>query len=145
MNDKTPTNDTETKGTIKKFEDSVKITITKEAEVFLVKAIERINKGFEAGRVTRQVVSSWLLEKACGDLTDEDVRSIRGNNFNAVNALSILLKRVQETGKVPPELRQLLMNQVGLEPIIKKFSKTKLTNNSTNGGVETEGEVTNES
>ena len=101
----------------------------------MTRAIERINKGFEAGRVSRQAVSSWLLAKACRELSDEDIKSVRAENFNALNALSTILKRAQESGKVSAELRALLMNQVGLDSATKKTSKSKLTSNYINDEV----------
>ncbi len=39
----------------KQTEDIVKITIRKEAEERLVQVLERVNNGFEAGKVNRQV------------------------------------------------------------------------------------------
>lgn len=50
--------DTNTK---EKIEEIVKITITKEAGENLNKFLEKVNDGFEAGKVNRQDISSWII------------------------------------------------------------------------------------
>ena len=115
-----------------KMDDAIKITITKEAEKILSEAVKRVNGDFEGGKVNRQVVASWLLVKACDELSDVDVKAIRADNFDPAIALTALYKRIQETGQVPPELKQLLLTQVGLDAPAKKTSKSKLTRESTN-------------
>jgi hypothetical protein len=122
------------------IEDAIKITITKEANRSLGNAVNKINEGFEGGKVSRQTAASWMLEKICKELTEVDIKDIRSENFNPLNALSALMRRVQETGEVPLEIRQILFAQSGLESGTKKSSKTKLTKNAINDGL-SESEV----
>ncbi len=125
----------------KKTDDSIKITIDKDVEKLVAETVNKINDGYEGGKVSRQIVASWLLDKACKEISDSDVKAIRTDNFNAVNALSAVLRKAQETGVVPLELRQILFAQVGLDTPTKKNVKSKLTKTSTNGGVDIEGEA----
>ncbi len=123
----------ETDNDEKELEDSIKISVNRAAEKHLSETVKKVNDGYEGGKVTRQILASWLLDKGCRDLNDTDIKSIRSENFNAANALSALVRKVQETGYVSPELRKILFLQAGLDPASKKQNKNKLTTESTNG------------
>ena len=110
-----------------KLEDSMKITISRAAEKMLSDVVSRVNENFEGGRVSRQTVASWLLETACTDLSDEDVKSIRSSGFDELVAFAALNRRIQETGQLPPELRQYLISSVGLGGPSQKKTRNKLT------------------
>ena len=127
--------------TTKRIDDSAKILITKVVEKKLIAAVDRICLGFEAGRISRLVVASWLLEKGCDDLSEIDIKEIRAQSFNVVNALSALVRRIQETGKVPAELKQLLLVEAGLDAPAKRSSKSRLTKEYINDVVDAESEV----
>jgi hypothetical protein len=117
-----------------KFGDAIKITISENAEAILMDAVKRINEGFEGGRVNRQVAASWLIEQACQDMSDADIREIRADSFDVTQALLAFVKRVGKTGRVPQDFRDLLFAQMGLSTTAKKSSKSKLTKESTNDG-----------
>jgi len=114
-------------GNEEKVEEVIKITITKEAEKALSEVVKRVNDSFEVGKINRQTVASWLLNKACVELSDAYIKAIRYDNFDPAAALAVLYKKVQVTGVVPKELKELLLSQVGLEAPTKKPVKSKLT------------------
>lgn len=126
---------------LSKSEDAIKITITKNAEKILSETVKRINGEFEGGKVNRQVVASWLLEKSCEDLSDADIKEIQSDSFDPVVAFSSLYKRIQEGEHMPLELKQLLRAQAGLNAPSKRTSKTKLTKDSTNGGLSEDKDI----
>ncbi len=126
---------------LSKLDDAIKITITKESERILSEIVKRINSDFDGGKLNRQVVASWLLEKACEELSDADVVSMRADNFDAAIAFAALNKRIQETGEVPPEIKQFLRSQVGLNAPAKKSLKSKLTRESTNDVLDDESKA----
>lgn len=129
------TENTETEEIQSKTDDAIKITITKDAERILSDVVKRINGEFEGGKVNRQIVASWLLEKSCEELSEADIKAIQSHSFDPSAALSALYKRFQEGENMPPELIQFLRAQSGLDAPAKKNTKSRLTKESTNGGV----------
>ncbi len=105
-------------------DDSIaKITVTKEAEEAVSQVVLRINEGFVAGKVNRQDITSLLLIRACQNLNDEDISSIRHDFISDVALLEVALKKARETGKMPESLREALMNQMGLIATPKRNKK----------------------
>ena len=106
-------------------DDSIaKITVTKKAEEAVSLAVLRVNDGFVGGRVNRQDVTSLLLIRACKNLNDEDISSIRNDFISDVALLEVALKKARETGKMPDSLREALMSQMGLNVSPKRNKKT---------------------
>lgn len=108
-----------------------KITVTKEAEEAVSQTVLRVNDGFVGGRVNRQDVTSLLLIRACKNLNDEDISSIRNDFISDVALLEVALKKARETGKMPDSLREALMNQMGLS-ISSKRNKKNLNDRYSN-------------
>ena len=65
-----------------KEEVVAKITVTKEAEEAVSLVVGKVNDGFEAGRVNRQDVASWILSRFVEFCSDADVQQIRAAFFN---------------------------------------------------------------
>lgn len=105
-------------------DDSIaKITVTKEAEEAVSQAVMRVNDGFIGGKVNRQDMTSLLLIRACKNLNDEDISSIRHEFISDVALLEVAQKKVRETGKMSDSLREALMNDVGLSAVPKRSKK----------------------
>ena len=103
------------------------ITVTKEAEEAVTFIVSKVNDGFEAGRVNRQDVASWILSRFVESVSDADVQQIRSAFFNEIALLEAILKKAKQNGSVPAELKTALMGQVNLAQGSAKKSKKPLT------------------
>ena len=115
-------------------EVSAKITVTKAAEKAVSEVVLRVNDGFDAGRVNRQDVASWILIKFKETFGNEEIGQIRAIHIDEIAFLESLLKKAKESGKVPAQVRELLKLHIGLDMAPKK-SKKNLTNESIYDGL----------
>ncbi len=114
-------------------ETVVKITVTKQAEEAVSHVVNKVNDGFDAGRVNRQDVTSWILTRFVETFSDIDVQQIRAAFFNEIALLEAILKRAKQNGNLPPELKTALMGQINLQPTESRKTKRGLTKILTNG------------
>ncbi len=105
----------------------VKITISKEAEARLADVMERVNNGFEAGKVNRQDLASWALRRFSEECDGDIIKAIRQEFFDEFSFLEGILKRAKETGKLPAELRNALKQHLGAETAPRKNKKPLTT------------------
>lgn len=124
-----------------RLEEVVKITMSKEAETQLTRVMERVNDGFEAGRINRQELASWAVLRFAQECNADVIRSIRQEHFDEVAFLESVLRRGKETGKLPQEIRNALKLHLGMEPQSKKPSKRALTQDYINDVVLADGQV----
>ena len=117
-------------------ENIVKITVTKEAVDKLFEVMNRVNEGFDGGRVNRQDLASWIIEKFEKNVSESDISQIRKDFFSEKLWLENILKRSKETGEVPEFLRdvlrknwsgQLVAPMQGSSGYAKPHSKAKKT------------------
>jgi hypothetical protein len=108
-------------------EEVVKITITKEAEAQLMRVMDRVNDGFEAGRINRQELVSWAVLQFAQECNADVIRAIRQDHFDEVAFLESILRQGKETGKLPQEIRSALKLHLGMETPGKKTGKKALT------------------
>ncbi len=103
-----------------------KIAITKESERALASVIEKVNDGYNGGRATRQGVASWIIMQFANAIAPNDIKVMRLEFLNEISLLELALRRSKETGKLSPELKKLLMQQMGLldEPA-RRITKLK--------------------
>lgn len=118
-----------------KTEETYRLTVSKSAEQALIAVLERVNDGFEGGRVNRTDLASWVLVQFAERVSDGDIREIRAEHFDELALLESIYKRARESGRVPAEFRALLQSQIGLEPSSKKPSRSRLTKTSINDGM----------
>ncbi|UYL09866.1 hypothetical protein B9G69_004665 [Bdellovibrio sp. SKB1291214] len=118
-----------------------KITITKQAEEAVSQIVARVNEGFDAGRVTRQDVASWVLTRFNETCGDGDVHQIRAEFFNEIALLENILKKAKLSGSVPEELKLALMGQANISLGGAKKNKRGLTNKLTNGQHDESGDA----
>lgn len=97
-----------------------KITVTKQAEEAVSQIVNRVNDGFEAGRVNRQDVASWILTRFVETFSDAEIQQIRATFFNEIVLLEAILKKARQNGTLPPELKEALMGQVHTSSSSKK-------------------------
>lgn len=112
-----------------------RLTITRVAEQALVLAVERINDGFQGGKVNRNQAAIWALVRFNEHLDTEEIREIRAEYLDEFSAMDAILRRAKGSGKLPPELRAYLQKQMGFEDVPKKKGKKSLQDNAINGDV----------
>jgi hypothetical protein len=104
-------------------EQAIKITISKEAAEGLTEIRDRVNEGFEAGKVHRQDIASWIISKFSSSCTDHDIQEIRFANYDEIAMLESLYRRAKETGKVPDHLKEVLRKQFSAPEPVRKGKK----------------------
>jgi len=100
-----------------------RLTATKEGDEALDLIVGRLNDGFNGGKVSRVQALSFLLVRQAEELSDALIQEMRAMFFDELTLLETALRRAKATGKVPVELRSLLMKQMGLDEQVKKKSK----------------------
>jgi hypothetical protein len=76
-----------------------KVAITKRADESVDGALQRINEGFEGGRVSKTDLMSWAILRVVSDLDQTDIDEIRREHFNQAAYLDALVKRLKTTGR----------------------------------------------
>jgi hypothetical protein len=100
----------------------------------------RVNAGFDAGKVTRPQILSWVLRRFAETAGEEEFQEIRAAHFDRIAYLEALLKRAKETGVLPPELSAVLQPPCAPAHAIKKGKKT-LTRNAINDDITKDSEA----
>jgi hypothetical protein len=129
-----------TKNRETKAEDGLRLTVSRIADRALHMIVEKVNDGFTGGRINRSQMANWILVKFHETLSEADIRSIRGDHYDAVAALESAFRRAKETGVVPDELRLLLQRNEGLDESPKKKGKKTLQENIINDDIQANGE-----
>jgi hypothetical protein len=119
-----------------KTDEIVKITVNKDAEEKLMVVMEKVNNGFDAGKINRQDLASWALTYFANVCDHEIIKAIRQDHFDEFTVLEAILRRGKEQGKLPSELRNLLRQQLTTDLPSRKTSKKLLTSSCINDVVE---------
>ena len=110
---------------------SCRVIISKDASQYLDEVAVKVNSGFEAGKVTRPQIVSWVLRRFAEVAGDDDIQELRAAHFDRIAYLEALLKRAKETGTLPAELSALIPPPCAPAHVAKK-SKKPLTKNFIN-------------
>ncbi len=116
-------------------ENSIKITVTKEAGEILADLVGKANEGFEGGRINRQNLASFIIEKFKASLSDKDLIQLRQIHYDDASMLEAMYRKMKETGEVPEFLRDALRKQFQVTDEPLKKSKKALTRESINDGL----------
>jgi hypothetical protein len=108
-----------------KVEEIYRVTVTKSADEALEKIIRQVNENFEAGKVNRSQVVTWILLNFSKNLSDSVIQEIRGDHFDELALLESLFKKAKKTGKIPSDLKNLLMRQSGFDAPSNKRARDK--------------------
>ena len=111
----------------------IKITITKESENAAMEIVDKVNSGFEAGKVNRQDVVSWIIMRFKGQFGQEEIKTIRASFANEITLLESIFKKAKETGVMPNQLKEALRDYL-VNDSSQKRKKTSLTQKSINDG-----------
>lgn len=91
-------------------ETLAKIAITKEADRHVVEILNRVNSEFEAGRVSKQDLLSWIVLKFAKEISDSDIENIRVDHFDEMAFFDFLYKKAKKTGVVPLEMKNAMLS-----------------------------------
>ncbi|MGE3975793.1 MAG: hypothetical protein AB7F59_14810 [Bdellovibrionales bacterium] len=120
----------------KNEENIVKITITKEAGQSLSELVEKVNEGFDGGRVHRQDVASWIIGQFKKLHAESDILQIRQVYYDASAMLETAYRKMKETGEIPEFLKDALQKQFQNAGTTPKRLKKNLLKESINDGLE---------
>ncbi len=130
----------ETKG-----EEIYRVTVSKAADDALEAIVNRVNDGFEAGKVNRSDAVTWVLTYFLKNLNDSLIQEVRLDHFDEMALLESMFKKAKKSGKVPSELRGLLLRQTGYVAPNNKKSREKTAQRLTSGFINDENINTTES
>lgn len=111
-----------------------RVLISQESNRHLDDLAARVNDGFDAGKITRPQILSWVLRRFAEAAGEDEIQELRAAHFDRIAYLEALLKRAKETGVLPPELAAAAQPPCGSAQSQKK-SKRSLTKNITNGEI----------
>lgn len=104
-----------------------RITASKEALNALKAVTDKVNDGFNGGRVNQTQMANWIILRFQNELDDAQIKEIRAEFFDEVAMLESVLRQAKESGKVPMDFKALLQKQLGLEESTKRKNKQALT------------------
>lgn len=110
-----------------KSEKIQRITASKEALNALKAVTDKVNDGFNGGRVNQTQMANWIILRFQNELDDVQIKEIRAEFFDEVAMLESVLRQAKESGKVPMDFKALLQKQLGLEESTKRKNKQALT------------------
>lgn len=109
---------------VKKEKDEIQITISLECERFLSEQLEKVNKDFELGRVTRKHLAVYILEKGLKEFSEDDIQAARQTTLTDLMLLDHLYRQAKENGVVPEVLREFLWKSMNLTAASKRTKKS---------------------
>lgn len=108
-----------------------KIGVTREAEKVLGEVVAKVNEGYQGGKASRTGVASWIITQFGKIVDGQHIKTMRLEFLNEISLLELVLRRSKEAGQLSPELKKLLMQQMGLldEPV-RRGAKSKTVDDS---------------
>jgi hypothetical protein len=108
-----------------------RVIISQESSRCLDDLINKVNDGFDAGKVTRPQILGWVLRRFAELAGDDEIKELRAAHFDRIAYFEALLRRAKETGVLPPELNAAIQMPCGPAHAAKK-GKRALTKNTIN-------------
>lgn len=105
-----------------------RIVVSNESLTALKAIIDKVNDGFNGGRVNQTEIANWIILRFQSELDESQIKEIRAEHFDEVAMLENILKQAKESGKVPTDFKNLLQKQFGLDEPTKRKTKSALTN-----------------
>nr|BFD64568.1 hypothetical protein BdHM001_32490 [Bdellovibrio sp. HM001] len=105
-----------------------RIVVSNESLTALKAIIDKVNDGFNGGRVNQTEIANWIILRFQTELDESQIKEIRAEHFDEVAMLENILKQAKESGKVPTDFKNLLQKQFGLDEPTKRKAKSALTN-----------------
>jgi len=104
-----------------------RIVVCNESWSALKAITDRVNDGFNGGRVNQTEITNWIISRFQSELDETQIREIRAEHFDEVAMLESVLKQAKESGKVPIDFKALLQRQLAQEEPVKRRAKAALT------------------
>ncbi len=104
-----------------------RIVVSNESLVALKAIIDKVNDGFNGGKVNQSEIANWIILRFQSELDESQIKDIRAEHFDEVAMLENILKQAKESGKVPTDFKNLLQKQFGLDEPSKRKAKSALT------------------
>ncbi|MBX3041571.1 MAG: hypothetical protein KF789_12765 [Bdellovibrionaceae bacterium] len=104
-----------------------RIVVSNESLAALKLIIDKVNDGFNGGRVNQTEIANWIILRFQSELDEAQVKEIRAEHFDEVAMLESILKQAKESGKVPTDFKNLLQKQLGLDESPKRKTSRSLT------------------
>ncbi len=104
-----------------------RIVVSNESLVALKAIIDKVNDGFNGGKVNQTEIANWIILRFQSELDESQIKEIRAEHFDEVAMLENILKQAKESGKVPTDFKSLLQKQFGLDEPTKRKAKSALT------------------
>lgn len=105
-----------------------RIVVSSESWAALKTIIDKVNDGFNGGKVNLTEMANWIILRFQSELDETQIKEIRAEHFDELAMLESILKQAKESGKVPTDFKALLQKQLGLEESTKRKTKQPLTN-----------------
>lgn len=109
------------------LENHIKITVTKEAGEILSELVGKANEGFSAGKINRQDLASFIIEKFKTNFTEKDLLQLRQAYYDDASMLEAMYRKMKDTGEVPEFLKDALRKQFQITDDVPKKVKKTLT------------------
>lgn len=107
-----------------------RVVVNREANESLEAVLSKVNTEWDAGKITKPQLVSYILKRFESKLSDKDIQDVRSHHFDKVAYLENLLKRARTTGEMPPELDALFLDSASASK-----RPSRLTKNVTNGDI----------
>lgn len=104
-----------------------RIVVSNESLAALKIIVDKVNDGFNGGRVNQTEIANWIILRFQSELDEAQIKEIRAEHFDEVAMLESILKQAKESGKVPTDFKALLQKQMGLDESPKRKSSRALT------------------
>ncbi len=89
-----------------------RIAVSREAQNALKTVTDRVNDGFNGGKVGRTEIANCIILQFQSDLDELKIKEIRAEHFDEVAMLESILRQAKESGKVPTDFKALLQKQL---------------------------------
>lgn len=114
-----------------------RMSITRHAGDVLERLVTEVNDGFVGGKISRQDVASWAIQKFADRITPVDIKELRLGQMTDQALLRYCIEKTSAEGQMAPELRQLLLAQCGLvekaHKAVDKKARDKIETESVRG------------
>lgn len=104
-----------------------RIVVSNESWAALKAMVDRVNDGFNGGRVNQTEIANWIISRFQSEIDEAQVKEIRAEHFDEVAMLESLLRQAKQSGKVPTDFKALLQKQLGFDEPVKRKAKAALT------------------
>ena len=110
---------------IKEEETIYRMSVTKEAGEVLERLANEVNNEFVGGKISRQEVASWAIQKFATRVTPLDIKELHLSRMTDQALLRFCMEKTAGEGGMSTELRQFLLVQCGLLEQAKKGADKK--------------------